>query len=337
MMACNAAQTDETATIDPYNRDNGLTQGMPGQDDYWARDNFDLPRVGTMLEDSDDIEDFERDLNTRDGINNLDLNGDGYADYISVEQFGDNYDNERGLSLFSRFGPNMIQEIATIIFDRNGNNSPGARVLLRGNEQIYGDNYYYQTDWRDRNLGIVTSLFDNRDMYRSPYYYDNYPSYYDPYQVVQPTTYVSRIQQLYPTPVFIQAAAPAFQKIKIKSPYEDKWMDKVYAKLAKPTKEQKEFAKNNPHKPEFDKMKGGKHNEPASSNPYTATDVDKGKQGKPDKAEKEAMKSAKAPKFEKLGPPQMSQDAKPGKPAKAEKQDSKPAKQQGGGNGKGKK
>jgi hypothetical protein len=150
---------------------------------------------------------------------------------------------------------------------------------------------------------------------------------------VQQPVYVARIQQLYPTPVFIQASAPAFQKIKIKSPYEGKWMDKVYAKLAKPTKEQKDFAKNNPGKPQFVKIKGGKKHDPATLESVADKDVGKDKPGKPDKAEKEAMKPAKAPKFEKLGPPQSSEAPKPAKP---EKHDQKPAKQHGG-NGKGKK
>jgi hypothetical protein len=324
LMACNSSGTDETTAVDVQPSQPKITETEPLPDDYWARDNLDLQRVGTLIERSENVEDFERSLNSRDGINNLDLNGDGYVDYISVDEFGDNYDDERGITLYSRFGPDLIQEIATIIFNRNGYNTPGARILLRGNEQIYGDNYYYETNWVDRSLDIVTSLFGDRNMYRSPYYYDNYPSYYEPYEVVQPTIYVSRIQQLYPTPVFIQVSAPAYQKVKIRSPYEGKWMDKVYAKMAKPTKEQMEFRKEHPNKPAFSKVKGDKKNDGNDDVAY-----DKVKPDKPDKADKQ---NDKPYKVEKLGPPVKTEDQKP---PKAEKQNNKPAKQ--GGNGKGKK
>ena len=61
-------------------------------EDYWAKDNFDLQRAGQFLERSDTPERFERYINEPNGINNLDLNGDGYVDYISVDEFEDRDD-----------------------------------------------------------------------------------------------------------------------------------------------------------------------------------------------------------------------------------------------------
>ena len=232
------------------------------EDDRWARENLDLQAVGELLQRADDAEEFEYLLNSDEsGVNNLDLNGDGYTDYISVREFDDRYDDERGFSLFSMFGPEEIQEICTIIFDRdrydgyNGYNDgyyPGARVLLTGNDQIYGDNYYYESNWLDRSLPIISWLFTDRDdYYRSPYYYENYPAYYEPYPVVETVVYQTRIQEYYPTPVFIQTTQPSITEVRIASPYREKSMDKIYSKLAKPTKEQVEFKKSNPKPPEF--------------------------------------------------------------------------------------
>src|SRR5215213_1565312 len=192
-------------------------------DNRWARENLDLQAVGELLQRSDDAEEFEYLLNSEEGVNNLDLNGDGYADYISVREFDDRYDDERGFSLFSMFGPDQIQEICTIIFDRDRYNDgyndgyyPGARVLLTGNEQIYGDNYYYESNWLDRPLPIVSWLFTDRsDYYRSPYYYENYPEYYQPYPVVETTVYRTRIDNYYPAPVFVQTAKPSIREIRI--------------------------------------------------------------------------------------------------------------------------
>jgi hypothetical protein len=307
LTACNTEQPQQTATIDTLPADGPLIQA----DDYWAKDNLDLGRVGILLEESDDPREFETYLNTNDGINNLDLNGDGYADYISVEEFDDRDDNQRGLSLFTRFGPDLIQEIATIIFHRDDYNSPGARILLTGNEQLYGDNYYYETNWLDRSVGIVSALFtDRRDHYRSPYYYGNYPDDYVQYQIVETPIYRTRIEQRYPSVVFVQTASPAISSVKIKSKYKDKWMDNIHAKLVKPTKEQSEFKKNNPRRPDF-----AKSDKPGRSDLQVAEQVDDGgKKGRPDseKPAKEAKPEKGKPAKEK-GPDKAADNGKPEK------------------------
>ncbi|HVF45971.1 MAG TPA: hypothetical protein VNA17_00245 [Pyrinomonadaceae bacterium] len=224
----------------------------PGADvggEYWAKDNLDLQRVGMLVERSQNAEEFERYLNDEGGINNLDLNGDGYVDYISVEEFDDRGGNERGLSLFTRFGPDLIQEVATILFQRDEPRWPGARVYVRGNEQIYGDNVYYETNWADKALGLVSNLFgDGRERYVSPYYYDNYPADYQVYEVVGTPVYRTRVESVFPQPVFVPATAPIATRVKIKSPNDSKKMDKIFARLANPTVEQVEFIKNNPRR-----------------------------------------------------------------------------------------
>ena len=247
LTACNSEPTQPTSVVNPYPNDAELPMETEG-DEYWAKDNLDLQRVGNLLERSESPEEFERYLNQEDGINNLDLNGDGYADYISVEEFDDRDSNSRGLSLFSRYGPDLIQEIASIFLYRDQPNYPGARILLRGNEQIYGDDHYYETNWLDRGLQIASSLFGDHDRYSSPYYHDNYPSWYTPYDIVDVPVYRTRITQLYPEPVFVYTAAPPvyFEKINIKSPYNGRYVDKIHAKLVKPTKQQEEFLKSNP-------------------------------------------------------------------------------------------
>jgi hypothetical protein len=225
----------------------------------WARENLDLQAVGALLEKADDAEEFEHLLNSEEGVNNLDLNGDGYVDYISVREFDDRYDDQRGFSLFSMFGPDLIQEIAQIIFYRDRSDYPGSRVLLVGNDQIYGDDYYYETNWLDRSVPIASWIFTDRDsVYRSPYYYDYYPDYYEAYEVVETPVYVTRIQQYYHEPVFVRTAQPVYiTNIKIKSPNKGKSWDKIYARLAKPNREQAEFKKNNPNKPAHVPVKKG--------------------------------------------------------------------------------
>jgi len=230
--------------------DLGPTSGPEAQAELnWAKDELDLQRVGPLLERSHNPQEFETYLNEDDGINNLDLNGDGYADYLSVEEFYDRGPYERGLSVYDSFGPNLIQEVATIVFYRDDPSWPGARVLVTGNDIIYGDNVYYETNWYDRPVDMISYVYRPHVAYRSPYYYGYYPPDYVVYEVVDTPVYVTRVQQLYPQPVLVYTQKPDFiSKIKIKSPNSDKHFDQIYAKLAKPTREQQKFFAENKDK-----------------------------------------------------------------------------------------
>jgi plasmid maintenance system killer protein len=108
-------------------------------------------------------------------------------------------------------------------------------------------------------LQIAQYVFSDRDNnYQSPYYYENYPDYYEAYRVVETPVYRTRIEEYYPQPVFIQTQTPRVRDVRIKSQYQDKSINKIYAKLAKPTKEQIQFIKNNPNRPQFVEAKKNK-------------------------------------------------------------------------------
>lgn len=247
--ACGPNNSESTAELSP-NED-----VISAETGYWAKENFDLPAAAALLERAEDAEEFEFLINSEDGINNLDLNGDGYVDYISVAEFDDRYDNQRGFALFDKFGPDEIQEIARIVFERDVRDNQGARVYLSGNEQIYGDNYNYETNWLDTSLAIANWLFNDRDdVYESPYYYDNYPSDYTVYRVVEPPVYRTRVQKYYPHPVFVRVDQPFDDRIKIKSKYKGKHYDKIYARMARPTREQIEFYEKYPVSREYVKI-----------------------------------------------------------------------------------
>lgn len=331
LTGCNLAQTDETTAVNPYPADVAQGEILAEDNTFGARENLDLQAVGALLEKADDAEEFEYLLNSDDGINNLDLNGDGYVDYISVREYEDQSDDQRGFSLFSMFGPNEIQEIATLIFNRDGLNSNGARILLAGNEQIYGDNNYYETNWVDRTIPIVSWLFnkDRNTNYESPYYYENYPDYYEAYQVVETPVYRTRIQQYYSEPVFIQTANPTMiTQIKIKSPYNGKSLNKIYSKLAKPTKDQIEFRKNNPNPPEFIKVKKEKNKD-------FKVKQDKQWKENPNGFEKNGKGNNDKPFMKENRNKIEKGDINKSNPVKFEKQNNKPQKQDKIGNGNG--
>jgi hypothetical protein len=170
------------------------------------------------------------------------------VDYIGVREFDDRDGNSRGLSLFSRFGPDMIQEIAQIFLYRDSPDRQGAQVLIRGNDRIYGDNNFYEANWADRSVALVSTLFGgNNERYSSPYYYDNYPPQYQRYEVVEPVYYRNRIEKQYPQPAFVYTQHPVWiEKVKIKSPNKGLHLGQIKARLVKPDKSQEEFYKNNP-------------------------------------------------------------------------------------------
>ena len=93
LMGCNTNQPPQTANIAPMPPD-GTTAEALTEGEYWAKDNLDLPRVGNLLERSNSPEEFESYLNSNDGINNLDLNGDGYVDSRDRECLGPCDDTE---------------------------------------------------------------------------------------------------------------------------------------------------------------------------------------------------------------------------------------------------
>jgi hypothetical protein len=330
------------------------TAGNELSDDYWAKDNFDLQRVGDLLERSHGPEEFERYLNRPGGINNLDLNGDGYVDYVSVREFDDRDPYERGLSLYSQYGPDLIQEIATIFFYRDEPRYPGARILLRGDERLYGDNIYYERNWLDRSLEIASFLFRDHDSYRSPYYYDNYPTWYETYEVVETPVYRTHVAELYPQPVFVAVSTPEIvDRIKIKSPNNGLHLGQIKAKLVKPTREQEDFIKNNPRsvragkgdkvpRPDDAKRREdnpgrgrddnpGRGNDPARLGPPQHAEDNPGRKGDP-------QGPKRGPDNPKGGPPSRPAQAdnqkgrgqaKPDKPGKG------PGQNKGGNNGKG--
>jgi hypothetical protein len=323
-MACNQQQQpQQVATTDPYTSNaNVLTDEAFTDDyDYWAKDNLDLQRVGNVLERSKSPEEFERYLNEPGGINNLDLNGDGYVDYISVDEYPYYDDYGRGMSFYTRYGPDQVQELGTVVFYRDDFNAPGARILITGNEQIYGDNYYYETNWLDRGLAIASLLFGPREVvYRSPYYYDYYPPGYVAYEVVDPPIYRTRIEQLWPAPVVVYTTAPTFidKVAKYKSPNNGLHLGQIKARLVKPTKEQAEFIKAHPVKVERAKVEKrndqgvppGQAKQPKEDRKAEVEKANPANPGKPEKAEKPNMKQQRSDQGNPGGNPQKPEQKK---------------------------
>ncbi len=170
-------------------------------------DNLNLYAVMKLFQESETLEAFERELNAEDSyINNLDLNGDNYIDYIHVIDYvdGDNHTIVLRVAINER----ETQDVAviTVYKDKFGN----VTLQMVGDEALYGKNYiiepYYTSTPNPGYIGnnktvqkenvqtetvyvqvhtwpIVRYIYlPTYVVYHSPWYWGYYPYYWKPWR-----------------------------------------------------------------------------------------------------------------------------------------------------------
>lgn len=209
-----------------------------------SAEGLDLKAVGELVKKAKDAESLEKLLNSPDtGVNNLDLNEDGKADYISVTEYGN--DKVRGFSLTTQPSPGETQEIATIEIEKTSDSQ--AEMQIHGNEQIYGRNYYHHSSFGLMDFLILSYLFRPHAMYASPWNYGHYPPSYSPYRTMPHSTYSSRMRAATRNSSFSRSSSPAIATA-VKSPNAGKAAKSIRAPLKNPTSSQKQFQARNPSK-----------------------------------------------------------------------------------------
>lgn len=137
-------------------------------------DNLDLRAVASIFGDSRDLEDFERRLNDpKAQISNLDLNRDGYVDYLRVIET-----TEQNLHLIvvqAVLEKDIFQDVATINVERRGDN---VSVQVVGDVYMYGPNYIYEPVYVARPVIFNVFWSPYYRPYYSPWYFGYYPAYY---------------------------------------------------------------------------------------------------------------------------------------------------------------
>lgn len=172
--------------------------GLPG-------DNLNLFAVMNLFQESETLEGFERSLNDPELIvNNLDLNGDKYVDYIRVI---DNMErNVHFIVLQVAINPRENQDVAvfTVVQEKNGS----VFVQLVGDEELYGKDYIVEpiidetpnpgymgqkvnvqqvnvvrtTTYEIAAWPVIHFIFaPSYVVWRSPWYWNYYPSYWRPW------------------------------------------------------------------------------------------------------------------------------------------------------------
>ena len=114
--------------------------GLPG-------DNLNLYAVMNLFQESETLEQFERDLNSKDSrINNLDLNRDGLVDYITVTDYPDG--QVHNIVLRVALDDRENQDVAVFTVERYDNGS--VAIQLIGDEDLYGRNYIIEPIYDDQ-------------------------------------------------------------------------------------------------------------------------------------------------------------------------------------------
>jgi hypothetical protein len=105
--------------------------GLPG-------DNLNLYAVMKLFQESQTLESFEKNLNDENfRINNLDLNGDNFIDYIKVADYVDR--DVHNIVLQVAINPRENQDVAVFTVQRFANGQ--VQIQLIGDEDLYGRNY----------------------------------------------------------------------------------------------------------------------------------------------------------------------------------------------------
>lgn len=108
---------------------------LRAQDAEVPGDNFSLEGALELFKKSESPEEFEKMLNSeKSKVNNLDLNGDGYIDYVRVIDRNDG--NVHTFTMQAVISDNEVQDIAVIALEKKANGKAVLQII--GDEDVYG-------------------------------------------------------------------------------------------------------------------------------------------------------------------------------------------------------
>lgn len=152
--------TSQTVTVTSYNTDLSFY--------------LDLQAVAAAFAESHSAKEFEQLLNSsRYMINNLDLNRDGFVDYLRVIETRQGY--YYAYLIQACLAPNVFQDVATLIAERRAST---LYVEIVGDPYLYGYNYIVRPTFVHRPPLWDIFAHPNYTVWISPYYYGYWPSYY---------------------------------------------------------------------------------------------------------------------------------------------------------------
>lgn len=135
---------------------------------------LDLQAVAAAFAEAKSVKEFEMLLNSsRYMINNLDLNGDGYIDYLRVLETRKGY--YHALLIQACIAPGLFQDVATLVAERRANL---LYVEVIGDPYLYGYNYIVRPTFVKRPPMWDMFGKPTYTTWNSPYYHGHWPNYY---------------------------------------------------------------------------------------------------------------------------------------------------------------
>ena len=151
--------TAQTVTVTTYNTDMSF--------------DLDLHAVAAAYSEARSTREFEQLLNSsKYMINNLDLNRDGYVDYLRVIETrkGQYY----AYLIQACLAPTVFQDVATLVAERRAST---LYVEVVGDSYLYGYNYVVRPTFVKRPPMWDVYGYTNYTVWVSPYYYGVWPNY----------------------------------------------------------------------------------------------------------------------------------------------------------------
>ncbi|WP_163708571.1 hypothetical protein [Mangrovibacterium lignilyticum] len=146
---------------------------------YDMSDNLDLEAVAYLFGESQNLQEFEERLNDpRMQISNLDLNNDGFVDYLRVVELYEY--GIHSVTIQAVLDRNIFQDVATFDVGRQTNNHFYVQVV--GDPYLYGPNYIINPVYVHAPLILSWFLRPTYVVWHSPYYWGYYPSRYRHYR-----------------------------------------------------------------------------------------------------------------------------------------------------------
>lgn len=135
---------------------------------------LDLRAVGAAFAAANSLEEFEMLLNSSTYmLSSLDLNRDGYVDYLRVVEAIDGYNHV--VIIQAVLAQNVFQDVATLTAEMSYA-TPYVQII--GAPYIYGANYYVRPVFVRTPPMFARWRVPHYNPWRSPYYWDYYPHYY---------------------------------------------------------------------------------------------------------------------------------------------------------------
>ncbi len=120
-----------------------------------AGEDFDLYAAISLFENAEDLEDYEKKLNSQDNdVNNLDLNKDDEVDLVRIVEISEG--NTKVLVIQAVIGEDDYQDIATIELEKFGESEISCQII--GDEEIYGPDYIIEPSEETASLNNYSSM-----------------------------------------------------------------------------------------------------------------------------------------------------------------------------------